>query len=185
MEADGTTSSALEVKWYRRRVAGPSASDELSIGEVARRSGLAPSALRFYEDVGLVASERTAGGHRVYPRHVLRRLGVIRIAQRLGLSLDEIRDALDVLPPDRAPTKAEWSKMSRAWRVRLDERISTLEALRDELGGCIGCGCLSLRRCRLYNPDDVAAARGEGARYLLGDDPDEVSPGLNAGADRR
>jgi MerR family transcriptional regulator, redox-sensitive transcriptional activator SoxR len=166
-------------------MAGRSASDELPIGEVARRSGLAPSALRFYEDVGLVASERTTGGHRVYPRHVLRRLGVIRIAQRLGLSLDEIRDALDVLPPDRAPTKAEWSKLSRAWRVRLDERISTLEALRDELGGCIGCGCLSLRRCRLYNPDDVAAARGSGARYLLGDDPEEVSPGLNAGAERR
>jgi MerR family redox-sensitive transcriptional activator SoxR len=185
MERDRTTSSALEVKWYPRRVAGPSASDELSIGEVARRSGLAPSALRFYEDVGLVASERTAGGHRVYPRHVLRRLGVIRIAQRLGLSLDEIRDALEVLPPERAPTKAEWSKMSRAWRRRLDERISTLEALRDQLGSCIGCGCLSLRRCRLYNPDDVAAARGEGARYLLGDDPEEVSPRLNAAADRR
>jgi MerR family redox-sensitive transcriptional activator SoxR len=155
-------------------------SDRLSIGEIARRSGLAPSALRFYEDVGLVESERTAGGHRVYPRHVLRRLAVIRIAQRLGLALDEIRAALSILPVDRAPTKAEWAVMSRTWRARLDDRIRALEALRDELGGCIGCGCLSLRRCRLYNPDDVAAARGESARYLLGDDPDDVSPLLGS-----
>jgi MerR family transcriptional regulator, redox-sensitive transcriptional activator SoxR len=163
---------------------GPSATNELTIGEVARRSGLAPSALRFYQDVGLIASERTPGGHRVFRRHVLRRLGVIRIAQRLGLSLEEIRDALEVLPPDRAPTKAEWSRMSRAWRRRLDERISTLEALRDDLGSCIGCGCLSLQRCSLYNPDDVAASRGEGARYLLGDDPEVVSPRLARGAER-
>ncbi|HEY3264446.1 MAG TPA: redox-sensitive transcriptional activator SoxR [Actinomycetota bacterium] len=152
--------------------------DLIAIGEVARRSGLAPSAIRFYEEVGLVASDRTPAGHRVYPRHVLRRLGVIRIAQRLGLSLEEIREALEVLPPGRAPTKAEWARMSRAWRSRLDERIWTLEALRDELGSCIGCGCLSLQRCKLYNPDDVAAARGAGARYLLGDDPAEVSPRL-------
>jgi MerR family redox-sensitive transcriptional activator SoxR len=152
--------------------------DVLSIGEVARRSGLAPSALRFYEDVGLVRSERTSGGHRVYARHVLRRLGVIRIAQRLGLSLEEIRSALAVLPADRAPTKAEWARMSRLWRRRLQDRIVALEALRDDLSSCIGCGCLSLQRCRLYNPDDVAASRGEGARYLLGDHADEVSPRL-------
>jgi MerR family redox-sensitive transcriptional activator SoxR len=156
----------------------PSATDVLTIGEVAARSGLATSALRFYEDVGLIRSERTEGGHRVYPRHVLRRVGVIRIAQRLGLSLDEIREALAVLPVDRAPTKAEWARMSRLWRHRLEDRIATLEALRDDLTGCIGCGCLSLRRCRLYNPGDVVAARGQGARYLLGDDPEEVSPGL-------
>jgi MerR family redox-sensitive transcriptional activator SoxR len=150
----------------------------LPIGDVARRSGLATSALRFYEDLGLIRSERTPGGHRVYPRHVLRRLGVIRIAQRLGLSLNEIRDALAVLPADRAPTKAEWARMSRHWRRRLEDRISSLRALRDDLTSCIGCGCLSLQRCRLYNPDDVAAVRGGGPRYLLGDDPEELSPRL-------
>lgn len=164
---------------------GPSAADVLSIGEVARRSGLAPSALRFYEEIGLIRSVRTSGGHRTYPRHVLRRLGVIRIAQRLGLSLDEIADALMVLPPDRAPTKVEWSRMSRVWRLRLDDRISALEALRDDLTGCIGCGCLSLQRCRLYNPSDVASSRGAGARYLLGDDPETISPRLVGGPDPR
>jgi MerR family transcriptional regulator, redox-sensitive transcriptional activator SoxR len=157
-------------------MAPSSATDLLPIGEVARRSGLAPSALRFYEEMRLVTSARTPGGHRVYRRDVLRRLGVIRVAQRLGLSLEEIGGALDVLPLDRAPTKAEWTKMSRAWRRRLDERIAALIALRDELGGCIGCGCLSLQRCRLYNPDDIAASRGDGARYLSGDVPAEVSP---------
>jgi MerR family redox-sensitive transcriptional activator SoxR len=162
-------------------MASPSSGDLIAIGEVSRRSGLAASAIRFYEEIGLVSSERTAGGHRVYRRHVLRRLGVVRIAQRLGLSLDEIREALEVLPSDRAPTKAEWARMSRAWRRRLDERIATLQALRDELGSCIGCGCLSLQRCKLYNPDDAAAARGAGARYLLGDDPAKVSPRLRNG----
>ena len=157
-----------------------SRSDALSIGDVARRSGVTPSALRFYGDLGLLTSDRTSGGHRVYRRHVLRRLAVIRIAQRLGLSLDEIREALDVLPDERAPTKAQWSSMSRAWRRRLDERIRALEALRDDLGGCIGCGCLSLQRCRLYNPDDVAATRGDGPRYLIGDDPVDVSPRLRS-----
>jgi MerR family transcriptional regulator, redox-sensitive transcriptional activator SoxR len=157
-----------------------SRSDALSIGDVARRSGVAPSALRFYEDVGLLTSDRTSGGHRIYRRHVLRRLAVIRIAQRLGLSLDNIREALDVLPEERAPTKAQWSAMSRAWRRRLDERIGALEALRDDLAGCIGCGCLSLQRCRLYNPDDVAGARGDGPRYLIGDDPADVSPRLRS-----
>ena len=156
----------------------PKTTDVLPIGEVARRSGVAPSALRFYEEVGLIASERTGGGHRTYPRHVLRRIAVIRIAQRLGLTLQEIATALEQLPADRAPTKAQWAAMSRLWRGRLDERISALEALRDDLAGCIGCGCLSLRTCRLYNPDDVAAGRGEGARYLLGDDPEDVSPAL-------
>jgi MerR family redox-sensitive transcriptional activator SoxR len=163
----------------------PGAKDVLSIGEVARRSGLAGSALRFYEEIGLIRSRRTSGGHRVYPRHILRRLGVIRIAQRLGLSLDEIAEALAVLPADRAPTKAEWARMSRVWRRRLEDRISALEGLRDDLTGCIGCGCLSLQRCRLYNPEDAAAARGEGARYLLGDDPEEVSPRLSGGVSGR
>ena len=156
----------------------PKAKDLIPIGEVAERSGVAASALRFYESLGLLRSERTGGGRRLYPRHVLRRVAFIRIAQRMGLTLDEIGEALAVLPPDRAPTKAEWAKLSRAWRRRLDDRISTLEALRDDLTGCIGCGCLSLARCRLYNPDDVASTRGPSARYLLGDDPEEVVPGL-------
>ena len=139
---------------------------------------MASSALRFYESIGLLRSERSGGGHRLYRRHVLRRVAFIRIAQRLGLSLEQISDALATLPADKAPTKAEWAKLSRSWRRDLDERIATLERLRDDLTGCIGCGCLSLRRCSLYNPNDVAATRGVSARYLLGDDPQEVVPGL-------
>jgi MerR family redox-sensitive transcriptional activator SoxR len=112
----------------------------------------------------------------MYPKSVLRRVAFIRIAQRMGLSLDEIGEAL-------APTKREWERLSRSWRSRLNERIAALESLRDDLSGCIGCGCLSLKSCKLYNPDDVAATRGSGPRYLLGDDPDDV---LNdAGRDRR
>jgi len=148
--------------------------DRLTIGELSARSGVATSALRFYGDLGLLRAERTAGGHRMYPRHALRRVSFIRIAQRMGLSLDEIGEALAVLPVDRAPTKAEWAKISRSWRARLDERIATLEGLRDDLTGCIGCGCLSLRGCRLSNPDDAAAALGTGPRFLLGDDPDDL-----------
>lgn len=145
--------------------------DLLTIGEVARRSGVAPSALRFYETEGLIRSERSSGGQRRYRRQMLRRVAFIRIAQRLGLSLAEIRDALATLPPDRAPTAADWSRLSRAWRPRLDEQIRLLERLRDDLDSCIGCGCLSLRSCRLSNPDDRAAALGAGPRYLLGDSP--------------
>jgi MerR family redox-sensitive transcriptional activator SoxR len=152
--------------------------DLLSIGEVATRSGVAPSALRFYESLGLIKAERTSGGQRLYPRHQLRRVAFIRIAQRLGLTLDEVAEALAKLPPDRAPTKAQWARLSRSWRRRLDDRIARLESLRDDLTGCIGCGCLSLKRCTLYNPDDVASTRGPSARYLLGDDPDDVVPGL-------
>ena len=143
----------------------------LTIGDLSRRSGVATSTLRFYDSIGLLSPERTPGGHRAYPRHVLRRVAVIRVAQRLGLSLDEIAEALGGLPADRAPTAAEWSRMSRVWRRRLDERIAQLESLRNDLSGCIGCGCLSLRRCRLYNPDDRAAQLGDGPRYLLGDEP--------------
>ena len=146
----------------------------LSIGEVARRSGLAPSALRFYESRGLIRSERSAGGQRVYRRHVLRRLGVIRVAQRVGLTLTEIDANLAPLPADRTQTAAEWGRLSRGWQRELDERIATLERLRDELTGCIGCGCLSLARCRLYNPEDAAAALGSGAQYLLGDGSADV-----------
>ncbi len=147
--------------------------DELSIGEVATRSGMQTSAIRYYESIGLVASERTEGNHRVYLRHVLRRLAFIRAAQRVGLSLEEITAALSTLPVGRAPNKSEWAKLSRSWRGRLDERIAELERLRDDLTGCIGCGCLSLATCRLYNPEDAASANGDGARYLLGDDPDQ------------
>jgi len=148
--------------------------DRLAIGEVAVRSGLAPSAIRFYEAEGLIQAERTPSGRRVFPRHVLRRLAFISSAQRVGLSLRDVADALEGLPPDRAPTKAQWAQLSRRWRRDLDARISDLERLRDDLTSCIGCGCLSLQTCRLFNTDDAAASRGAGPRYLLGDDPGEV-----------
>jgi MerR family redox-sensitive transcriptional activator SoxR len=143
--------------------------DELTIGEVSDRSGLAVSAIRFYEDKGLITSTRTSGGQRRFRRDVLRRLGFIQAAQHVGLSLDEISDALGALPADVAPSGAEWKELSAAWRPLLDERIELLVALRDQLDHCIGCGCLSLDRCRLSNAYDRAARHGAGARYLLGD----------------
>lgn len=149
--------------------------DLLTIGEAAQRSGFATSAIRFYDEQGLVRSERTASNHRTFPRHALRRLAFIRAAQRVGLSLDEIAAALATLPPDRAPTKPAWARLSSTWRTRLDERIADLESLRDDLATCIGCGCLSLSSCRLSNPQDAVAVRGDGPRYLLGDDPEEFS----------
>ena len=152
----------------------PAKDDLLTIGQVAARSGLAPSAIRFYEAEGLIRAARTPGGHRAFPRYVLRRLAFIASAQRVGLTLREVADALADLPPDRAPTKAAWARLSRRWQHDLDERIGELEKLRDALTSCIGCGCLSLTTCRLFNTDDAAAARGPGARYLLGDDPEEV-----------
>lgn len=145
--------------------------DLLTIGEVAERTGVAPSALRFYENEGLIDSERTTGGQRRFHREVLRRIAFIRAAQNVGLSLEEIRDALATLPRARTPTKTDWERLSRTWRPLLDARIADLERLRDELTSCIGCGCLSLRICALFNPGDVAAARGSGPRYLLGDRP--------------
>ena len=144
----------------------------LTIGELAERSGAAPSALRFYEARGLLSSERTSGGHRVYPRSTLRRVAFVRAAQRCGLTLDEIREALDTLPSARTPTTADWGRLSRAWQSRLDQRIAELQRLRDELGECIGCGCLSLNACNLYNPGDRAAALGSGPRYLWGNRPE-------------
>jgi len=138
----------------------------LAIGEVAARAGMAPSALRYYEDQGLIAAERTAGGARRYPRSVLRRLAVIRAARNIGLSLPEIRAALDTLPAGRPPTAADWARLSRGWRERLDEQIAALTQLRDGLTSCIGCGCLSLGRCALSNAADVAATQGPGARWL-------------------
>ena len=146
--------------------------DQLSIGVLAARSGVATSAIRYYDELGLLSAERTAGGRRVYPRHALRRLSLILIARRLGLSLEEIGEALEILPVDRAPTKADWARLSTAWRVTLEGRIAELVSLRDDLTSCIGCGCLSLATCRLYNPQDAAAGAGEGPRFLLGDDHD-------------
>ena len=143
-----------------------SSHDLLVIGEVARRSGLASSAIRYYESQGLVESDRTAGGQRRFHRSVLRRLAFVRAAQNVGLSLDEVRDALATLPSARTPTKADWARLSRSWQGRLDEQIAALERLRDGLTSCIGCGCLSLQRCRLSNPDDVMRETGSGARYL-------------------
>jgi MerR family redox-sensitive transcriptional activator SoxR len=146
----------------------------LPIGAVAARTGVATSALRFYEREGLVRSVRSAGGARRYQREVLRRVAFIRVAQRIGLSLDEIRAALASLPAERTPNKADWERLSRSWRPRIDEQIAVLERLRDELSSCIGCGCLSLRACSLYNQGDAAAALGAGPRYLLGDRPEDA-----------
>jgi MerR family redox-sensitive transcriptional activator SoxR len=152
-------------------ILGSVTEDWLPIGEVADRTGVATSALRFYEREGLLRSARSDGGQRRYQREVLRRVAFIRVAQRVGLTLPEIRDALATLPRERTPTKADWERLSRSWRPRLDEQIAVLERLRDELSSCIGCGCLSLKACALYNSDDIAAAMGAGPRYLLGDRP--------------
>jgi MerR family redox-sensitive transcriptional activator SoxR len=149
----------------------------LSIGDVAARSGVAPSAIRFYEAEGLVHSSRTDGGQRRYERDVLRRIAFIRVAQRVGLTLEEVRAALATLPDQRTPTTRDWARLSKAWRPRLDEQIAVLVALREDLASCIGCGCLSLHTCALYNPGDAAAALGAGPRYLLGDtSADAIGP---------
>jgi MerR family transcriptional regulator, redox-sensitive transcriptional activator SoxR len=145
--------------------------ETLAIGEVARRSGVAASALRFYEERGLIASERAGSGHRRYRRPVLRRIAFIVFAQRIGLSLDEIGSELAKLPPDRAPTRRDWSRLSGTWTSRIDARIAELERLKLGLTECIGCGCLSLDRCRLANPADHAGRLGPGPRYWVGDRP--------------
>lgn len=143
------------------------ASDELTIGEVAARSGVAVSAVRFYDEQGLISSVRTPAGHRRYMRSTLRRVAFIRAAQQVGLSLADIHEALASLPGGRTPTRADWARLSQGFRVRLEEQIANLERLREGLTGCIGCGCLSLQRCRLYNPDDALATAGPGARLLF------------------
>lgn len=148
------------------------AHDLISIGELGERTGVATSALRFYEAEGLISSVRSPGGQRRYEREVIRRVSFVRIAQSVGLSLDEIRSALASLPRSRTPTQADWTRLSRAWRPQLDEQIALLQRLRDQLDSCIGCGCLSLRRCALYNQGDRAATLGPGPRYLLGDRSD-------------
>jgi MerR family redox-sensitive transcriptional activator SoxR len=144
---------------------------ELSIGEVAERSGVAPSALRFYERRGLIASTRTGGNQRRYDRAVLRRIALLQAGRAAGISLVEIRDALAGLPTSRTPSRRDWERLSNRWREDLDARIETLQALRERLTTCIGCGCLSIDKCELLNPDDEAAARGAGAHYLRGDGP--------------
>ena len=143
----------------------------LTIGEVSKRSGVASSALRFYEDRGLIAADRSGSGHRRYDRSVLRRIAFVVFAQRVGLTLEEIGAELDKLPPGRVPRRRDWSRLSQRWSARIDERIAELERLRAGLTECIGCGCLSLDRCKLANPDDRAAGLGPGPRYWIGDRP--------------
>ncbi len=142
-------------------------SDVLTIGEVAARSGVATSALRYYEDQGLIAAERNDSGHRRYPRTVLRRVAFVVFAQKVGLSLEEIRGQLAKLPRNRAPDRADWARLSSAWTRRIDDRIAELERIKTGLTACIGCGCLSLDRCELANPADRAARRGAGPRYWI------------------
>lgn len=142
----------------------------LTIGELATRSGVATSALRFYESKGLIQSERTDGNQRRYPRATLRRVALIRAGQEVGLTLGEIGTALATLPHDATPTKADWQRLSKGWQTRLDQQIAELQALRNELTDCIGCGCLSLKSCAIFNPADAIASRGAGPRYLLGDE---------------
>ena len=143
---------------------------ELTIGELSERSGVATSALRFYEERALIESRRTTGNQRRYAKATLRRVAFIRTAQRVGLTLEEVSEALATLPEARTPTKADWARLSRSWRPRLDEQIRRIELLRDRLDGCIGCGCLSLKSCALTNPGDDLADRGPGAVLL---DPDK------------
>jgi MerR family redox-sensitive transcriptional activator SoxR len=140
--------------------------DLLTVGEVARRSGFATSALRYYEDYGLIEATRTDGGQRRYQRSVLRRLAFISAARHVGLTLEEIREALAQLPKGRTPTRSDWSRLSQTWRSRLDEEIAALTRLREGLDSCIGCGCLSLDHCKIANPDDRLGRRGPGARSL-------------------
>ncbi len=147
----------------------------LTIGELAARAGVATSALRFYESRGLIESERTEGNQRRYARATLRRVALVRAAQAVGLSLREAAEALEHLPHERTPNKADWKRLSLTWKKRLDKQIADLELLRDELTDCIGCGCLSLRSCAIFNPSDTVSEHGSGPRYLLGDERLEVA----------
>jgi len=144
----------------------------LPIGKLAERTGLAVSAIRYYEDIGLLTAARNAGGQRRFPRSDIRRLSYILIAREFGFTLGEIKDQLDSLPDGRAPNKKDWTRMSRDFRRALDEKILIYQKMRDRLDGCIGCGCLSLTNCALYNPDDRARILGPGPRYARGDDPE-------------
>ena len=144
----------------------PATISELTIGQLSARSGVAISALRFYEEQGLISSRRTAGNQRRYPRAMLRRVAFVRASQRVGIPLGRIKVALDELPANRTPTPADWARLSALWRAALDDRIDQLQRLRDRLVGCIGCGCLSLGSCQLVNPGDALGAQGPGARNL-------------------
>ncbi|MEU7996345.1 redox-sensitive transcriptional activator SoxR [Micromonospora sp. NPDC049060] len=146
--------------------------ESLTIGQLSVRSGVAPSALRYYERLGLIRAERTGGNQRRYARTELRRVAFVRISQQVGISLEEIREALDSLPASRTPSADDWARLSATWRERLNEKIRLMTKLRDDLDGCIGCGCLSLQRCTLYNPGDSLAGEGPGARLVL---PREVA----------
>jgi MerR family redox-sensitive transcriptional activator SoxR len=153
---------------------GLKATDRLPIGELARRTGIAVSAIRYYEEQGLIAPDRNAGGQRRFLRSDIRRLSFILIAQQFGFTLPQIREVLDRLPNGRTPNKADWTKIGDTFRAELDARIETLTELRKRLDKCVGCGCLSLTDCTLYNPQDRAAAKGAGPRFLMGDKPEEV-----------
>src|SRR5687767_3395960 len=158
-------------------------SDILTIADVARRSGVAASALRFYEQQGLITSQRTGAGHRRFPRAVLRRVAFIVFAQKIGLSLEEIRAELEKLPANRVPERADWARLSSRWSARVDERIAELERLKEGLTGCIGCGCLSLQQCHLINRGDRAGTAGAGPRFWIGDAPASAR-GATAGTRR-
>ncbi|MGH1465681.1 MAG: redox-sensitive transcriptional activator SoxR [Cognatishimia sp.] len=147
----------------------------LSIGQISDRTGLAPSAIRFYEEEGLVTPFRNAGGQRRYARADIRRLSFVMIAQGMGFSIADIRQTLEILPENRTPTKADWERISKVFRKDLDRRLAEMQALRDKLDGCIGCGCLSLKACKLYNPRDRMRKKGPGPRYIYGDALDDVS----------
>ena len=146
----------------------------LTIGYIADRTGLAPSAIRYYEDEGLVTPDRNDSGHRRYDRSDIRRLSFVMISQGLGFTISEIREALTDLPENRTPNKGDWARISRRFGKVLDDRIEQMQALRARLDGCIGCGCLSLKTCSLYNPKDKARTRGQGPRYVMGDRSDEI-----------
>jgi MerR family transcriptional regulator, redox-sensitive transcriptional activator SoxR len=148
------------------------ASDRLPIGELSRRTGIAVSAIRYYEEQGLIASERNAGGQRRFRRSDIRRLSFVLIAQQFGFTLPQIRDVLDRLPDGRTPNKADWTRIGETFRAELDRKIGTLTELRNRLDKCVGCGCLSLTDCTLYNPEDRAGKKGAGPRYLMGDKPE-------------
>lgn len=139
----------------------------MTVAELSARSGIAPSALRFYEAQGLLAAERSTGNQRRYRRSALRRVAIIRVARAMGVPLADVAAALGTLPEGREPTTADWARLSASWHAQLTQRITVLERLRDDLGGCIGCGCLSLKNCRLFNADDHAGADGDGPRFLL------------------
>ncbi|MBD0672121.1 redox-sensitive transcriptional activator SoxR [Streptomyces sp. CBMA156] len=168
-----------------RRTGGPHHGDLLTIGQLGDRSGLAASALRYYESLGLIQATRTAGGQRRYTRGTLRRIAFIRAAQRVGLSLDEAKVALDRLPERPAPSGSEWDRVAESWQSRIDEQITELRLLKAKLTGCIGCGCLSLSRCALYNAADRAGEAGPGARYLLTRNPDDGPEPASSDTDAR